>query len=237
MVLIFGGLAFLVSLVLVIVVLMQWNGGPDLAGVPEEGSGDVKGSQPLAPSAFQQQTSLPVFRPIARRGPDERPMSAEELFDGEVKKLTFKDRELRLRETKSDADCGSAVWGRSLREDLAAGGCTRALRAAYSDPDRKYLGQFAVLDMSDVRAADGILAAFDPNRSTGFVVPLTDKTKDFGKGYTEATAQAMGHYVVIAWVARADGKNDDSLVSQNVLLMNASEAIYERVQRAKGSGG
>ncbi|MQA97947.1 MAG: hypothetical protein GEV11_26280 [Streptosporangiales bacterium] len=234
--LILGGLAFLVSLVLVVVVLVQGASDPE-EEASGEGSGKVGQDQPLAPTGFQRQASLPVFAPIARRAAGEQPISTEELFDDEVKKLTFKGRELRLRETKADPDCAAAVWGNSLREELGARGCTRVLRASYSDPDDRYLGQFAVLDVADVRSADSLLNAFDPNRSTGFVLPLTAKTEGFGKGHTEATAQAMGHYVVIAWVGRADGKPDDTLISQNVLLMNASEAIYERVQRAKGSGG
>lgn len=120
-------------------------------------------------------------------------------------------------------DCGAAVWGAALKQSLLLAGCSQVLRAAYRTDVGDYVGLMALLNLRDSVGAsqvDGLLApdvsgatVAGPG-SSGFLLPLDPPAwlTVLGTGYSQASVYAAGHYVLVTWVARADGKqpSDDT---------------------------
>jgi hypothetical protein len=113
-------------------------------------------------------------------------------------------------------DCGAAVWGAALKRALMLAGCSQALRAAYRTNVGNYVGMMALLNLRDSVGATQVANLLAPDvlgtvtnpGSSGFLLPLNPPAwlTVLGKGYSESRVYVAGHYVLVKWVARADGK-------------------------------
>ncbi|WP_084956538.1 hypothetical protein [Thermoactinospora rubra] len=192
------------------------------------------------PSDFQGWTSPKEFAPIAERGKDSRPLTAGELFG--AKTLTVdKKVTLKLAGKAVEADCAAALWGRHLVEEVAKAGCTQVARGLYVSASRRYVAQYTLLNLRDVRAADGLVTALKTLYRDGWVRPLpAGEAAMPQRGYTQASAYAMGHYVGLVWVARADGAEPgpkDDFVSLALALRTLEKPLYRRVVAVAGPTG
>jgi len=193
------------------------------------------GHSTLRPELFHAQDQQDIFDPIAERAADAEPLTEEEIF-GSVEELSLGGMELTLRDSEVTDTCTALVWGEELAQTLSTGACTSAARGVYQDGDGEYVAQFTLFDLADAEAASAALHSLDSPRSPGFVLPMLEDVEGLHTGYSQATAQAMGHYVAVFWVARADGaepSGDDSMATLNVAAMDAALVVYEQVRDAK----
>jgi len=193
------------------------------------------GHSTLRPELFHAQDQQDIFDPIAERPADAEPLTEEEIF-GSVKELSLNGMELTLRDSEVTDACTALVWGEELAQTLSTGSCTSAARGVYQDTDREYVAQFTLFDLADAEAASATLESLESQRSPGFILPMAEDIKGLHTGYSQATAQAMGHYLAVFWVARADGaepSGDDSMATLNVAAMDAALVVYEQVRDAK----
>ncbi|CAM3975567.1 hypothetical protein GCM10009799_07550 [Nocardiopsis rhodophaea] len=199
-----------------------------------------KGHSTLVPRLYQGQTeNTDVFAPISERPKDAEPLKEKEVF-AEAEKLSLKNYELLLDDSEVTDTCTAVVWGEELQQALVDGSCGAAARGVYQDQDDKFVAQFTLFDLSDAEAAGKVATKLDindpSNTKPGFILPLEDDIKGLHEGYSQATAQVMGHYLAVFWVARADGSDpgdDDSMATLNVVAMDAAVYVYEEVGAAR----
>ncbi|QVQ53086.1 hypothetical protein J4H86_04635 [Spiractinospora alimapuensis] len=197
-----------------------------------------QGHARLQPTVFHAQDQLELFDPIAQRGSDDEALTDEELF-ADQEELSFEDLDLELRESRTTDTCTGEVWGDTLAETLAEAECASASHALYVDSDDEYVAQVTMFDLADVSGAESVVAELAPDSTPAFIVPMDSDYEGLHEGHSQATAQVMGHYLGVFWVARADGEppeDDDSLASVNVAVMDAALEIYRRVNGANGDG-
>ncbi|GAA3976419.1 hypothetical protein FOF52_02690 [Thermobifida alba] len=193
------------------------------------------GHSTLRPELFHAQDQQDIFDPIAERAADAEPLTEEEIF-GSVEELSLGGMDLTLRDSEVTDTCTALVWGEELAQTLSTGACTSAARGVYQDGNGEYVAQFTLFDLADAEAASATLRSLDSPQSPGFVLPMLEDVEGLHTGYSQATAQAMGHYVAVFWVARADGaepSGDDSMATLNVAAMDAALVVYEQVRDAK----
>ncbi|TDQ48524.1 hypothetical protein [Actinorugispora endophytica] len=192
------------------------------------------GHSTLRPELFHAQDQQDIFAPITERAGDAEPLTQEQVF-GSVQELSLSGMDLSLRDSEVTDTCTSLVWGDELAQNLSTGSCSSAARGVYQDADGEYVAQFTLFDLADADAASTTLESLDPRAEPGFVLPMNDGIDGLHRGYSQATAQAMGHYVAVFWVARADGEapsDDDSMATLNVAAMDAALMVYEQVRDA-----
>ncbi|MEY9212919.1 hypothetical protein [Thermobifida halotolerans] len=193
------------------------------------------GHSTLRPELFHAQEQQDIFEPIAERAPDAEPLTEEQIF-GSVQELSLSGMELTLRDSEVTDTCTALVWGDQLAQTLSTGSCVSAARGVYQDENDEYVAQFTLFDLADADAASATLQSLDSDTEPGFLLPMADGIEGLHTGYSQATAQAMGHYVAVFWVARADGaepSGDDSMATLNVAAMDAALVVYEQVRDAK----
>ncbi|GAA3743610.1 hypothetical protein [Salinactinospora qingdaonensis] len=193
-----------------------------------------EGHTTLLPELYHAQEQQELFDPIAERAEDAEPLTSEQVF-GSTDTLTLDDVELTLQDSAVTETCTSVVWGEQLAQTLAEGACTSVARGVYQDPEGTYVAQFTLFDLADADAATAVSEELDPETSAGFVLPLNGEVEGLHKGYSQATAQVMGHYLALCWVARADGgqpEDSDSIATINVVTMDAAVSVYEQVRDA-----
>ncbi|MGH3394233.1 MAG: hypothetical protein ACRDPO_06025 [Streptosporangiaceae bacterium] len=116
-----------------------------------------------------------------------------------------------------DRRCGAAVWGAALKRALLRADCSQVLRAAYRTNVGRYVGLMALLNLRDSAGASHVVSLLAPALMgatdtgvgrRGFLLPLDRPAwlAVLGQGYSEASAYVAGHYVLVTWVARADGR-------------------------------
>ncbi|MEV0584903.1 hypothetical protein [Nonomuraea sp. NPDC050310] len=191
------------------------------------------------PARFEGWASPKLFAPIADRAKDAKPLSQKELFA--AKSLT-RDKKLSLKLVASEvaAECAPVLWGRQLIEQVTAAGCSQAARGLYASADRRYVAQYTLLNLRDAAAADALVSSLKALYLAGWVQPLPSEKAAFPhRAHTEGGAYALGHYVGIVWVARADGAEPgpkDDFVSLALTLRDAEKALYRRVVAITGPG-
>lgn len=187
-------------------------------------SGDDAAASPgeYRPKSYVPQSAGTDTAKLNLRSADPRPFGEGEIFDS-AKNVKYKNYEFQLTATKI-SECSVAVWGELLLSDLRKGECTQVARGAYLSADKKFAGQFAAFNMVDVNAAQLILTDLE---GAGFVRPLEiEGVKEFGKGFTSAFAQVIGHYVIVSWVGRAGGEEPATLNE----LIDASLAVTTKAE-------
>ena len=181
-----------------------------------------------------------VFGPINKRPEGLEPMTREAVFDP-VQEVELDGMKLELRDGAVTDSCTSLVWGEDLGQSLIDAGCANAASGLYTDADQDYVAQVTLFDLADADSATEVEAALDPNNidsKAGFLLSRTnDEVPGLQDGYSEATAQVMGHYLAVFWVARTDGSppgDDTDLAKATVASMNALPYVYNEVVTVQG---
>lgn len=227
-VLFFGAAAALLVVGLAVAMIVMGLDGDEPARTRPAGSRpDADGT---APSTYSSSPSTTVFGAIDQRAADRAPLTAEEVFPAGSRSIAGpggKGR-LTLRDQRLDSDCAAAVWGAAVGDALFDGGCTQAVRGAYSGGGHGVT--VAIFNLAGVEDANRLVAALD-QRGGGFVKPLSD----FGRGFSMARGLAMGHYVVVGWVQRLDGKGDaqDEALLSLLIETGDSKAVLGRAARSR----
>jgi hypothetical protein len=189
------------------------------------------------PRDFQGWTSPKLFAPISDRAKDTAPLTAKEVF-GQKTLTGEKKLSLRLVSRKLDADCSAALWGEDLIEQVTNAECTQAVRGLYLSSDRRYVGQYTLLNLRDGETAAELVESLETLHRGGWTLPLESTKAAYpAGGYTEAGAYALGHYVGLVWIGRADGAEPtarDDYVSLALTLRGAEKAVYRRVVAITG---
>ncbi|WP_219472166.1 hypothetical protein [Nonomuraea rhizosphaerae] len=197
------------------------------------------------PEVYHSWSSPKLFDPIAERDKDRAPLTEKEVFgqktladqgksaDGKKRRLT-----LKLAVSKVDADCAAAVWGEELLELVQGGGCNQAARGVYLSSDGRYIGQYTLLNLRDGKAATQVVEELKTLYRGGWARPLGTGRSGFPPGaHTEGGGYALGHYVGMVWIGRADGAAPtakDDFVSFSLTLRGAEKAVYRRVVSITG---
>ncbi|WP_214104402.1 hypothetical protein [Acrocarpospora catenulata] len=103
---------------------------------------------------------------------------------------------MRRGQVTESGDCAGAVWG-----SAPLAGCTQVLRAVYAADGVS--GQFAIFNLADSAAADRLATAFA--REAFVRVAPGQPQVDGGS----AQVRALGHYVVVSWVAALGDETPD----------------------------
>ncbi len=186
------------------------------------------------PDDYQGWPSLKQFAPIADRNADAKPLTAHEIFG--TKTLKVGKITLRRVATSLDPGCAGVVWGAELAERLSEAGCAQAVRGLFMSSDGAYVAQYTMLNVAGAEAANGLVEALNTLHRGGWVVPLPSNRAAF-QGYTEASGHAMGHYVGLVWVGRADGAEPsarDDFVTLALTVREVEKAVYRRVVAVTG---
>ena len=189
------------------------------------------------PQAFRGWASPKLFEPVASRAKDTKPLTVKEVFSARTltgdKKLS-----LKLVGSRLDTDCSAVLWGEQLIERVSAAECTQAARGVYTSADGRYVGQYTLLNLRDGQAAAELVESLKTLYRGGWTLPLESAKAAFpAGGYTEAGGYALGHYVGLVWVGRADGAEPtvkDDYVSLALALRGAEKAVYRRVVASTG---
>ncbi|GII54013.1 hypothetical protein Pth03_24020 [Planotetraspora thailandica] len=200
--------------------------------VPEEPSSDPFGQ--ARPAAYEAWSSPKQFGPIADRSADKAPLTAKEVFG--TKTLSEGKIALKRVGTRLDKSCADVVWGSDLARRLAAADCQEAVRGLYTTADGTYVAQYTLFNLSDVKAADNLVDDLKGVSQNAWVRPL-DPAKAGFQGYTEASGQAMGHFVGLSWIGRADGAEPgpkDDFVMLGLAVRDTEKALYRRVVAVAG---
>ncbi|MDL4770950.1 hypothetical protein [Actinomadura xylanilytica] len=236
-----AGLGVIVVLALVLVAVTGSDGKDGKgAAVQDPGRGTTMG-QPAAsgpsPSSYSSSPSAAAYRAIERRSADTAPLTVGELFPSSAAAISGLDGKARptLREKRLDGDCAAAVWGTGTATSLRAGGCSQAGRGVYADTKRGYALSVTVFNLAAAADADRVVDALGRGRGGGFVrpVPAGPPLDRFGRGYGMARGLAMGHFAVVAWAQRLDGKGDERDETLLSLLIEGgkSPAVLGRAAR------
>jgi hypothetical protein len=190
--------------------LLLIGGGVALSSVltDDSGSGEAKRPQASAseqPSAAPSPTQ-PVLAPVKlqSRTTDPTPLTLKEVF-GKGKFTSGKHKYVRTA-ASATKKCTAVVGGAKLDKAIKKGGCTQALRATYALSSGSLIGTVGVFNLENEAAARlAVKAAADKD---AFLVALPGKgvSKNNGKGEALGTSEARGHYLVMTWVQRPDGK-------------------------------
>ncbi|GGV25507.1 hypothetical protein GCM10010182_55230 [Actinomadura cremea] len=227
--LLFGAAAALVVVVVAVVaVVMLTGGGEEKAPVVAK----------LAPTAYTPDYNGGGFAKIADRQADQRAITEAEAFGGDAK--TIKSGPYTFTQAAAElTDCKAAAWGDRLQQDLAAHGCTQVGRAAYVSADKKFVGQFIVINMKDKAGADQIMRTLDPGANAGWIVPLNPEgAPAFGEGFSAAYARNYGHYAVLTWVQQAGGGQGatlNDLIDVSLAVEKPADFLWARLGLADGA--
>ncbi|MFC7733210.1 hypothetical protein [Actinomadura keratinilytica] len=223
-----GALAvvFLVG-ALAVVLVGGGDGASDGRQAPQSMGRSPAASGP-APASYSSSPSTEAYRGIAQRSADRTPLTAAEAFPESADKITVQDAGMRLTlKVKSlDADCSLAVWGTDMGGRLREHGCTQAARTLYADDGGEYALSVTVFNLNSVTDADRFVDEIGQGRGGGFVRPLpaASPLDRFGQGFGMARGLAMGHYAVVAWAQRLDGKGDETDETLLSLLIEGGKA-------------
>ncbi|MDA0636275.1 hypothetical protein OUY22_22875 [Nonomuraea sp. MCN248] len=191
------------------------------------------------PQTFHGWSSPKLFDPVSDREKDAAPLTEKEVF---AQKTLTGEKKLRLKLVAGaiDADCSAALWGEELVEQVAQAGCTQAARGLYLSSDGRYVGQYTLLNLRDGQAATELVESLKTLYRGGWTLPLKSEKAAFpASGYTEAGGYALGHYVGLVWIGRADGAEPtarDDYVSLALTLRGAEKPVYQRVVAITGPG-
>ncbi|MEU6141338.1 hypothetical protein ABZ848_13340 [Streptomyces sp. NPDC047081] len=181
------------------------NGNNDASGSPSNlpASGSVPGSTATAPS-FAPTSAPPPLDPkefIASKAKDTAPLSVDTFFPGA--QLTQDSVTYKKGATSDTKNCASVAQG-TLPKVLTANGCTRLLRATYSQGGVAATIGVAVFDTQ----AQAAKARTEADKK-GFVRALAGKgVKDFCNAATcLTTANSYGRYAYFTTVGFENGKD------------------------------
>ncbi|MFC5180387.1 hypothetical protein [Actinomadura harenae] len=154
------------------------------------------------PSASPSQTLSPVK--LKTRATDPSPLTLSEVFG----KSSFSGAGEKFKRTGWNAakTCTGAVGGTALTSTVKKGGCSQVLRATYTRGDGKLIGTVGVFNLKTETAAKAAVRAAAAKDAYLKPLPGAGNTRKIGTGLALGTAEARGHYLVMTWVQRPDGK-------------------------------
>ncbi|MEV4252894.1 hypothetical protein AB0J52_06960 [Spirillospora sp. NPDC049652] len=161
-----------------------------------------------APTAASTPSSAPSpsLSPVKlkSRATDPSPLTLSEIFG----KSAFRGAGEKYKRTGWNAakTCTGAVGGTSLTASVKKGGCSQVLRATYTRGDGKLIGTVGVFNLKTETAAKTAVRAAAAKDAYLKPLPGAGNTKKIGTGLALGTAEARGHYLVMTWVQRPDGK-------------------------------
>ncbi|WP_067799231.1 hypothetical protein [Actinomadura formosensis] len=184
------------------------GGGVGLSSMLK-GDPKPKATPTQTPSTQAQPTpspTQPVLAPVKlqSRTTDPKPLTLKEVFG----KASFKAGGYKYVRTAVNAQksCTGVVGGTALEKALKKGGCTQALRATYALSSGSLIGTVGVFNLKDETAAKKAVKAAAAKEAFLQALPGKGVSKTNGKGEAFGTSQARGHYVIMTWVQRPDGK-------------------------------
>ena len=190
------------------------------------------------PNYYSNVESGKAFRRLADRGADQRALTVAEVFAGSARTPSYRHVRFTLRGSRVETRCAAAVWGEQLEEELKLNGCSQVVRGVYADTRGQVVGVVVIFNMKDVEGATAIIEALDPLHDEGFVLPpgRAGPAGLFGRGYSEAHAHAMGHYVFVRWAEHLGSPTRErarrDVGEANVALTDAQGAIRRRLLAA-----
>ncbi|CNG62713.1 Uncharacterised protein [Mycobacterium tuberculosis] len=211
------------------------GGGPGHAAGTKIGT--PAGNGP-SPTSYSSSPSASAYGGITARRADPEPLTIEEAFPPDAAALPVPGGKVKvkLRAKRLDGDCAAAVWGGTVGAELGRGGCTQAARGIYADTGKGYGLAVAVFNLDSSADADRFVAKLEETIGAGFVLPLPAPAplEDFGRGFGMARGLAMGHFAVVSWAARLDGKGDatDETLLSLLIEGGKSPAVLGRAARA-----
>ncbi|SFP78598.1 hypothetical protein [Actinomadura madurae] len=148
----------------------------------------------------------PVLAPVKlqSRTTDPSPLTLKEVFG--KSRFTAGGHKYVRTAVNSQKSCTGVVGGTTLEKTFKKGRCTQALRATYALSTGALIGTVGVFNLENEKAAK--LAVKAAGGKDAFLQALPGKgvSKNNGKGEALGTSQARGHYVIMTWVQRPDGK-------------------------------
>ncbi|MES9540229.1 hypothetical protein [Actinomadura sp. NPDC000600] len=220
-------------------VVLSGDDAPESKGPTGARIGRAAGTGP-SPASYSSSPSSSAYAGIANRSGDPQPLTVGEAFPSSAAKLPVPDGKIavKLRAKRLDADCAAAVWGGSVAEELGRGGCTQAARGIYSDTEHGYALAVAVFNLAGSADADRFVARLETTIGAGFVRPLEAPAPldRFGRGFGMARGLAMGHFAVVSWAQRLDGKGDEKDENLLSLLIEGGKAPAVLGRAARGTG-
>ncbi|WP_119728460.1 hypothetical protein [Thermomonospora amylolytica] len=192
-------------------------------------------TEPATASPTPTEPPAPLNVKLKDRASDPEPLTLAEVFGTQ----TFKEKGTTYLRTawKHDRDCAKGVTGAKLEAALKKGGCNQVLRASYARRDGSLIGTVGVLNLKTEQAAKN--AAKAGAGRDAYLQPLPAKkgvTRTLGKGVALGTVYARGHYLIMTWVQRPDGKEIGSkdhkkvtaFQQQVILGSNLGKALHYR---------
>ncbi|MFC5749139.1 hypothetical protein [Actinomadura rugatobispora] len=169
-------------------------------------AGNTSATPPTQTPTAQPSPTQPVLEPVKlkNRATDPSPLTLNEVFG--KKSFTGGGQKYVRTGWNAKKGCTGTVQGAKLAAVVKKGGCTQALRATFARGDGKLIGTVGVLNLKTDAAAK--LAQRAAVAKDAFLQPLpgTGVSKTIGKGEALGTAEARGHYLLMTWVQRPDGK-------------------------------
>lgn len=208
----------------------QVAGGEDAVVAPPEGHST------LTPELYLSEPNREdVFGSISERPEGVEPMTEETVFEP-VSEIGLDGMDLELRQSEVTDSCTSLVWGEELGQSLIDANCVRGASGVYTDGDEQHVAQVTLFDLADADAAAEVEEQLDPTNAesgAGFLLSQTgEEVPGLQEGYSQATAQVMGHYLAVFWVADTDGSppgDNTDMATLSVASMDAARYVYEEV--------
>lgn len=171
---------------------------------PDPGKAAPQNPSAQKPAQPKQPPAKPQIAHLRSRATDPKPLSLKEVFG----KAAFTEKGQKYVRTawRADRACAKAVSGTRLSTALKKGGCTQALRATFTRADNKLIGTVGVLNLKSEAAAKAAERAGAGKDAFIQALPGIGSTKKIGKGLSLGTVAVRGHYVIMTWVQRPDGK-------------------------------
>jgi hypothetical protein len=145
-------------------------------------------------------TTGPLGAKLKSRSSDPNPLTLGEVFKH------HKFGRYVMAAQRRDGNCGKVVHGARFAAALKSGGCTQLLRATFRTTDGKLIGTVGVANLKTETAARKVQQAGAGKDAWMLPLPGSGTTKKIGKGSALGTAETRGHYVLLSWVQRPDGK-------------------------------
>ncbi|SNS18924.1 hypothetical protein [Actinomadura mexicana] len=173
---------------------------------PEPKPTQAASRQPQATPSPTQPVLAPVK--LQSRTTDPAPLTLKEVFG----KATFKSGGHKYVRTAATGkkSCTGVVGGTTLAAALKKGRCTQSLRATYALSNGSLIGTVGVFNLQTEAAAKKAVKAAAAKDAFLVALPGKGVSKNNGKGEALGTSQARGHYVIMTWVQRPDGKKISS---------------------------
>ncbi|MEV4533580.1 hypothetical protein AB0J82_07095 [Asanoa sp. NPDC049518] len=188
--------------------------------------------------ATGQPAAATVLRELTSRADDPRPLSANEVFPGEVVVAGARYRVLRVQTLER---CAVAADGEVVAL-LEAAGCNQVVRATLRSPDGDYAVTAGLLNLADADGAETVRAGIkdllddESGRLRGLLAG--SGTGGLARDTAQLGWHARGHFLAYAVIARTDGGKiyPDDPAARQVLSDLIEQHLRTRVLDRRAAG-